>query len=461
MIRLDLSTGLTGKQIEAIIKAFETDKRRFDKMEQYYNNQNIIMSRFIDDPKPNNKIAHSFCKYISNMATGYFMGRGIRFVIEDEAQKSAFDEVLDEEYTKDITFEIAKEASKCGVAYELLYINEESKLRSKMFGAKDFIPIHSNRIGEFLEGAIRIWEEKDLFSDATVNFAALYTKTEIITYRKGSSENEYTEIERVMHCLDDVPVIVYQNNKERKGDFEDVISLVDAYDKAQSDTANDFEYFTDAYLTIIGAGDGFITDYDGDGESGVNRISVLKQERILYLDEKGQADWLIKNINDIAVENYKDRIKKDLFFLAQVPALSDESFGQNLSGVAIKYKLIGLEELSVIKENKFRASLKKKLKLVTAFINLNQRTTYNANDIQMFFDRNLIENLTEVIENVSKLEGITSKETQLGLLPFVDKPREEFEKMLQEQQDADNFQTVDDDDLALALQSDEDEDGGE
>ena len=34
------------------------------------------------------------------------------------------------------------------------------------------------------------------------------------------------------------------------GDYEDVIPLIDAYDKAQSDTGNDMEYFTDAYLCI-------------------------------------------------------------------------------------------------------------------------------------------------------------------------------------------------------------------
>lgn len=443
MFRLDLSNGLTGEQIGKIIKAFSDESKRFEKLEQYYNNQNAITRRIMDSSKPNNKLCHNFCKYICNMATGYFMGKGIRFLIPDEKQKKLFDSVVDEEYTKDITFEIAKGASKCGIAFELLYINEDSKLKSKKFGAKDIIPIFSSKVDEFLEGAIRLWIEKDIFYDNTVTrYAALYTKSEIITFRKGSNDGEYIEAERVPHCFEDVPVIVYLNNEEQKGDFEDVISLVDAYDKAQSDTANDFEYFTDAYLMLIGAGEGFTTDYDNeyDDDSDNNRMKTFKNEKILLLDEQGQAQWLIKNINDTAVENYKNRLHKDLFFLAQVPALSDESFGQNLSGVAIKYKLIGLEELSIVKENKFKSAIKKKMKFITKYINLTHGTNFNVDDITIVFDRNVIENLTEIVENVNRLEGITSKETQLGLLPFVDKPKDEIAKILREQYNEEHYQ---------------------
>lgn len=53
-----------------------------------------------------------------------------------------------------------------------------------------------------------------------------------------------------MHYYGEVPVIIYLNNEEMKGDFENVISIVDSYDKSQADSANDFEYFTDAYLVL-------------------------------------------------------------------------------------------------------------------------------------------------------------------------------------------------------------------
>jgi SPP1 family phage portal protein len=433
MIKLDNVEGLTGKQIEKIISSAAGERERFGKLDKYYKNDNAINSRTISGGRPNNKLSHCYCKYITNMATGYFMGRGVRFLIEDTAFKETFDEVVDAEYTKDSLFEISKEASKCGIAYELLYINEESKLRSKKFGASEFIPVYSNRVDEFLSGAIRVWEEYDIFADKVIKFAELYTKTEIITFKFS---NGYTETERRLHRFSDVPLIVYMNNEEKKGDYEDVISLVDAYDKAQSDTSNDMESFADAILLIIGAGAGLFTDDEKEGTDGANGESSkqmnVRNNRMMMLDEQGQAQWLVKNINDAATENYKNRLRNDMFFLAQVPALSDESFGANLSGVAIKYKLIGLEELSTIKENKFRAALKKKLKFVVEFIKMVHNKEFDANGVTIEFDRNLIENITEIVESVEKLEGIISKKTQIAQLPFVDDPAAEIERMSEE-----------------------------
>jgi len=426
---MDLTDGLSGADIGKIIKGFAEEAARLERLSRYYANSGAILSRSMDSGKPDNKLAHNFCKYITNMATGYFMGGGVRINIADGAFKEAFDEIVDYEYTRDLTFEIAKEFSKCGVSYELLYINEEGKLKSKMFPALSFIPIYSDKADEFLEGAVRVWAGKDILSGKITEYAELYTKKEIFSFQKTSAD--YTLTERRAHNFSDVPVIIYRNNEERKGDFEDVTALCDAYDKAQSDTANDFEYFTDAYLVIVGAGGG-IAGEDGDGDGNDNKVKILKNERILLLDEKGQADWLIKNINDTAVENYKKRLFNDIFFLSQVPALSDESFGANLSGVAIKYKLLGLEQLTAVKENKFRSAVNKKMKFIAEYIKLTTGREFDPKEIEITFERNAMDNLSETVDNAKKLTGITSRETILNLLPFVDNAAAEMERIAKE-----------------------------
>lgn len=164
----------------------------------------------------------------------------------------------------------------------------------------------------------------------------------------------------------------------------------------------------------------------------------------MCLDEKGQAEWLIKNINDTAVENFKNRLYNNIFFLSQVPALSDESFAGNLTGVAIRYKLIGLEELAIMKENKFCAAQKKKLKLLTDFINTKYNKNYDVNIIQQKYERNFIDNVTEIIENVSKLENIVSKQTQLEMLPVVEDAEEELKRIDEERLKQENLTNIND-----------------
>ena len=435
MIKVATDTVIDGKLVTKIVDKFKSSYLpRIEKLEKYYDVNNEILNRSVGSEKPNNKLAHGFAKYISNMATSFFIGSGIRMNMEDEEYKNHLVDVLNQGNIDDTNFEVSKEMSKCGISFELLYMNESSEIRFKKFQARDIIPVYSNSVAEFLAFAIRIWTDTDLLNNKVVEYAEVYTKTEVITYKKNKNDKNFKKESTEKHKFTDVPVIVYWNNEEQKGDYEDVLSLIDAYDKAQSDTANDFEYFTDAYLVLIGAS-GF------EDENG-KEAKTLKQERIMMLDEKGQAQWLIKQINDTAVENFKNRVYENIFFLSQVPALSDESFAGNLSGVAIRYKLIGLEQLATMKENKFLPAYKKKLRMITDQLNAKFNRSYNAHEIEVLFDRNMTDNLKELSEIAYTLSGIASKETLLSMLPFVDDVGEEMERIRAEKTKEDDYDNI-------------------
>ena len=51
---------------------------RFRKDQKCYEVKMEILKRRMTDGKPNNKLAHGFCRYITNMATSYFAGKPIR-----------------------------------------------------------------------------------------------------------------------------------------------------------------------------------------------------------------------------------------------------------------------------------------------------------------------------------------------------------------------------------------------
>ncbi|MDU5141074.1 MAG: phage portal protein [Paenibacillus dendritiformis] len=448
MIKVRPDTPITPEVVGKIIERFKRDDLpRLQRLRKYYLVKNDILSRTVNDEKPNNKLAHGLAKYIAKMATGFFMGEGIRVSTPDEAYKEQLDELLKDGATGDPSFEIAKEMAITGEAFEILYINESADLRSVRFPAEEVIPVYSLSVGEFLEFAVRIYVEEDLLTDNKVDYAEVYTKSEVITYR--GTEGRYAEVDRRTHALNDVPVVIYWNNEERKGDFEDVITLADAYDKSQSDTLNDFEYFTDAYLVIVGAGGGIVGS-DPESEEDEKAIRTLKRDRILFLDEKGQADWLIKQINDTAVENFKNRLRNDIFFLSQVPALSDESFAGNLSGVALRYKLFGLEQLAAEKEKRFLPAYRKKLRMLTDYINTRYNTNYKASAVKVTFDRNTIDNLLDLANVVALLDGKVSKETLLQLLPFVKDAKEELKRLFKEIADIEGIPMADEEE-ALRL----------
>lgn len=390
----------------------------FLKLQKYYKAENAILSREMAEGKPNNRIAHGFARYISNMATSYFIGKPIKYVAKDKDYQELLKKELGNNYIGTVNYEASKEASKKGIAFLLLFLDEGGTLRIKKCDAETIIPVYSPRLGEFLEGAVRIWDEYDIDGNLLSQGAALYDKKEIWTFKRTGPGGMF-HLENVeIHMFDDIPVIVIWNNEDACGDYAPHIPLIDGYDRAQSDTSNDMDYFSDAYLCISGAGElAEEIGTGGEGDEG-KKAADLRKNRILFLDEKGQAQWLVKNTSDTSSENFKNRLYRDLFLLSQVPALSDESFAGNLTGVAIKYKLIGLEELAVMKQSKFEAAQKKLVKLVTDYINLKYNKDFDPESVEQKYERNFIANDEETIANVKNLEGIVSRETQMQMLPI-------------------------------------------
>lgn len=95
---------------------------------------------------------------------------------------------------------------------------------------------------------------------------------------------------------------------------------------------------------------------------------------------------------------------------------------------------MGLEQLAIMKENKFRLAVQKKIKLVTDWINLKNSRNYDPFLVKQIYERNFIDNDPEKIENAGKAEGMVSKETQLSMLPssVVSDTKEELERIAQE-----------------------------
>jgi len=417
MIVLPANTPVNARLIDYCMQAFGEQQRRMAKLRDYYQNKGAIRQRVMpDDTLPNNRLAHAFARYISNVATAYFMGKGLRYETADKTYKARLDELLDGSDTRN--FEAAKEMSIGGIAYELMYIDKAGAMKFHMLRADQAIPVYADEVGRFLSLAIRVWEQASIDA-AAVKCADVYTPTEIVSFR-CSQTGGWVEVGRRAHLMSDVPLIVRRNNGDCKGDFEDVISLIDAYDRAQSDTMNDLDYFTDAYLAVYGIEE--IVE-EPTSEVGIARQQKVKaglrQRRTLFLPEGGEVKFITKDINDAATENFKDRLYRDIFFLAQVPNLTDEQFAGNLSGVALKYKLFGIEELSAEKEKYWKSAERKKLKLLTEHINTRYGTQYDYKTVSLSFDRSQIANRLELAQIMASLRGILSHQSIIAMWPDV------------------------------------------
>ncbi len=339
-------------------------------------------------------------KYITDMHVGYLVGNGVSYSCENENIMSKLNEIFYNSNEVEENYEIARICSIKGKAYEIVYIDEESNLRFNEIEPEECFLICDNSFKENVLFGVRLFDK----------FIEVYEKESVKTYDK-----DFKLIDEKPNYFLEVPIIEYLNNKDEQGDFEQVIGLIDAYNKVQNETLQDMTDFTDAYLKLIDLG-------------GTNQedIEQMKKDKVLLLNNGGNADWLIKNVNDVWVENFKNRLKSDIHKFAFVPDMSDEQFGSNLSGVSIRYKLLAMEQLRLNKERKFEMALQKRLRLIFKFLNITQNILNEK--VKITFNSTLPQNIPELANVINSLSSFVSEETLLNLLPFIDNADEEIKK---------------------------------
>ena len=231
MVSLNTIEELTEKVIKRIIETHRSSVLpRLQNLENYYNANNAIKNRVISDTsKPNNKIANAYASYITDTLVGYFIGEPITYTANDDVLLQDLQMILEHNDEADENAELAKNASIYGVAYEMLYLSEEDNMiRFKSLNPKEVIPIFDMTVEQNLLAVMRYYEDYDYVEDNTYTIVEVIDATQVRRYKLNTG---LSLLEEYPHYFSMVPVAICKNNEDETGDFEQVISLIDAYDK--------------------------------------------------------------------------------------------------------------------------------------------------------------------------------------------------------------------------------------
>ncbi|MEF2797940.1 MAG: phage portal protein [Ruminococcus sp.] len=166
---------------------------------------------------------------------------------------------------------------------------------------------------------------------------------------------------------------------------------------------------------------------------------AVKDNGILELPNDAKAEYLTRQFDEASVEILRNAIKKDIHTISNVPDMSDDNFGGNVSGVAMAYKLLGFELMTKTKERFFKEGLRYRLKLIANVLSAHN-TVIDTDGIEIVMSRTLPQNTAELADTVAALSGLVSQETLLSQLPFVEDPAEEIKKLRKENQKALEYQ---------------------
>lgn len=240
----------------------------------------------------------------------------------------------------------------------------------------------------------------------------------------------------VPHYLGEIPIIEYLNNKLAIGDFELQIPLIDAYNALMSDRVTDKEQFIDAILAIYGT---LLTDEDEpnteDEDESIRKAKArLKKYKVLEMPDTAKAEYLTRTFDENGVEILKKAIEQDIHKFSHIPCMSDESFGGNVSGVAMEFKLLGMENITKIKTRYYKKGLRKRVRIFCNYLALHG-ISIDSSGITMTFTRALPKNLLEISQIVANLWGKVSRKTLLSQVPFVEDVDEELKALEAEEEE--------------------------
>lgn len=405
---------------------------------KYYDGKHDVLGRRKSDKNaPNNKVVCNHAKDISDTATGYFMSSALTFrCAEKDMNLDKLTDAFDMGDVDETDHDNALDMSRAGCAYEYVFAKAgTNNLISKNLDPRNTFIVYDDTIEENELFGIYYNYVKD---DTTGKFkfiADVVTENlyyHMILFNDGSILSSTASKE---HYMKEMPFILYQNNKDCIGDYEQQITLIDAYNQVTSDRVNDKEQFLNALLVLYGAR---LAD-DGNDENGVSEVSkalkVLKDNGFLELPEDAKAEYLARTLDENGVETLRKALKEDIYTFSHVPNMSDENFAGNSSGVAMEYKLLALEGITRTKERYYTKGLKKRIRLYCNYLGM-LNISANPTAIIPTFKRGLPKNLLELSQIISNLKGFVSRKTLIQQLPFVVDPEGELSAVEEENKEA-------------------------
>lgn len=425
--------------IRLLITKHQVEAEHLKKLKDYYGGKHKIL----EENDRENKLVCNHAKDIADTASSYFIGNPVTYKSKEDI--TAVLDILERAGADEADGDNGIDLSVYGRAYEYVYAKqEETELAIRNLEAEHTFMVKDDSIEENELFAVYYYIRKD-DTDRTVPvyIATVLTRNYKYVLNIQNIDGPQALVEKPeAHYMGGVPVIEYLNNKLAIGDYELQIPLIDAYNALMSDRITDKEQFIDSILAIYGTllADDDDTENGSENENGQDTnhqkaMKKLKKEKLLEMPDGSKAEYLIRTFDEAGVEILKKAIEQDIHKFSHIPCLTDENFSGNVSGVAMEFKLLGLENITKIKTRYYKKGLRKRLWLISNYYSLKQ-ILLKVEGITPTFTRALPKNLLEISQIVANLWGKVSKKTLLSQIPFVDDVEEELKAVEKEAQEA-------------------------
>ena len=393
-----------GAAVGEFLRTVRPERQR---LYDYYRGEQSVDKGETVRGRPDNRLRAPFPRYITEVHTGYFLGLPptVAYGGAAGARYAALSRELDLPH---LYFDLGRDLSIFGAGFALVWA-ERGGVKVCRCDPCGCFAIRSGDAGAPLLAAVRLFA-----SGRGETRGVLYTAERLVPFVwDGTGVTLGAAEENLLHTI---PLLPFYNNCQGVGDFAMVTGLVDAYNVLLSGALDDMQSVANAFLALYGM--------QGTTQRDIEQAN---RSRILSLSEGGRAEFVVKNLNHEALGQLEVNLRRSILQLSMTPDLCDEHFAGNSSGVALQYKLWGIEQVRAAKERTFTDGLRALLAVLTEGERLLGRSV-DLTGGEVTFYKNLPQDNAALAETLLSLSPLLSRQTILENLPWVTDAQEELRR---------------------------------
>lgn len=448
IINKGAKTVITTKEfIEFELKSWKTSAKRKAMIdgEKYYTNEHDILHRKrtvigIDGKiqevtnLPNNKIIDNQYAKMVDQKSNYLLGKPVTFKSENKEYEKALKKVFNKRFKRTLK-NLGEDSLNGGIGWLYPYYNEDGEFTFKRFAPFEILPFWKDAEHTILDYAVRLYEVEvyEGRKEKTIEKVEVYTKDGIERYVYSEStlfpdiENPsgaYVTIDEKEYNWGRIPLIPFKYNNKEMPLITRVRSLQDGINQILSDFQNNMQ--EDARNTIL-----VIKNLDGTNLAEFRKnLATYGAVKVKTIDGAvGDVDTLTVEVN---ADNYKavyELFKKALIENARGYDAKDDRMSGNPNQMNIQsmYSDIDLDANGM--ETEYQASFEELLWFVNMHLFNAGLGDFVNEEVEVIFNRDILINESDAIENCSKSVGVISDETIISQHPWVNDPQKEMDRM--------------------------------
>ena len=442
------------QELEKLINDWKLSETRADQIkgQLYYQGDHDIKYRrrqvigedgkLVDvDNLPNNHIIDNQYGKAVDLKANYLVGNPFTLDGDDEAYKDALSEIFNKRFMK-VLKEAAKGCMNTGIGWFYPHYDQDGNFVFRYFPGYEIFPIWEDSEHTRLQFAIRLYivkmwegqqlkdvEKVEVFDKDGVHCYILDGCSLIPDNTRDESECAYVMMKddgdvTVNLNWERIPLIPIKYNEQEIPLLNRVKSLQDGINVMMSDFENNMQ--EDARNTIL-----VLKNYDGENLGEFRRnLATYGAVKVRYDGEtKGGVDTLEVKVDASNYDEILKMFKKALIENAKSYDAKDDKIGANPNQMNIMsmYSDIDLDANDM--ETEFQATFEDILWFVNAHLSNTGKGDFSKSTIDIEFNRDIMMNEGEIIDNCQKSVGIISEETILSKHPWVDDVSEELERL--------------------------------